>query len=359
VSSEWPVCPVGETAAPHRMGAALTYARRYALFTLVGIAGEDDLDAPDLPMLKQNGGTASSAATEMNGGVAAPHHSMVAAENRSSRRSPSRPAKLVLDAEASASWRDQLLSEITNLGSADAMIAWAQHSLALKNTLTAPDARLVEEAFANKIRSFDGADAPPERSAAVNGDVRPDGVSDPKFNADGSTRAGTFGDDITVAPAPVIDSLSPEQQHEPDLRAVAVATADGTKNNAGPAQHSNAVVRGARPVPQRTRRVRNKEHLDFVASLPCLVCGRQPCDPHHLRFVQPRALGRKVSDEFTVPLCRIHHRELHRQTSEEAWWSLVNIDPKAAALRLWQQTRGLLIPAVVSQEIQKDGTAPQ
>src|SRR3954453_20664722 len=48
VASDWPVCPVSETAAPHRMGAALTYARRYALFTLVGIAGEDDLDAPDL-----------------------------------------------------------------------------------------------------------------------------------------------------------------------------------------------------------------------------------------------------------------------------------------------------------------------
>src|SRR6201987_1334859 len=49
VSSDWPVCAVSETAAPHRLGAALTYARRYALFTLVGIAGEDDLDAPDLP----------------------------------------------------------------------------------------------------------------------------------------------------------------------------------------------------------------------------------------------------------------------------------------------------------------------
>jgi len=48
LSSEWPVCPVAETASPKRMGAALTYARRYALFTLVGIAGEDDLDAPDL-----------------------------------------------------------------------------------------------------------------------------------------------------------------------------------------------------------------------------------------------------------------------------------------------------------------------
>src|SRR3954462_4843989 len=48
LASDWPVCPVSETAAPHRMGAALTYARRYALFTLVGIAGEGDLDAPDL-----------------------------------------------------------------------------------------------------------------------------------------------------------------------------------------------------------------------------------------------------------------------------------------------------------------------
>ena len=48
IASDWPVCPIAETARPHRMGAALTYARRYALFTLVGIAGEDDLDAPDL-----------------------------------------------------------------------------------------------------------------------------------------------------------------------------------------------------------------------------------------------------------------------------------------------------------------------
>jgi hypothetical protein len=71
-----------------------------------------------------------------------------------------------------------------------------------------------------------------------------------------------------------------------------------------------------------------------------LVCGRQPSDPHHLRFVQPIALGRKVSDEYAVPLCRIHHRELHRHVNEEAWWARVNIDPIEAALRLWQHTRG-------------------
>jgi hypothetical protein len=56
------------------------------------------------------------------------------------------------------------------------------------------------------------------------------------------------------------------------------------------------------------RRYRDRAHLDFVASQPCLVCGRQPCDAHHLRFMQPRALGRRVSDEFAVALCRTHHR---------------------------------------------------
>src|SRR5262245_44980422 len=63
IASEWPVCPVSDTAAPHRMGAALTYARRYALFTLVGIAGEDDLDAPDLncqPVAEGRGSTSFS-----------------------------------------------------------------------------------------------------------------------------------------------------------------------------------------------------------------------------------------------------------------------------------------------------------
>src|SRR5450755_2192613 len=65
VSSDWPVCPVAETAAPHRMGAALTYARRYALFTLVGIAGEDDLDAPDLPL--RGGPPANPSPDQMNG----------------------------------------------------------------------------------------------------------------------------------------------------------------------------------------------------------------------------------------------------------------------------------------------------
>ena len=93
----------------------------------------------------------------------------------------------------------------------------------------------------------------------------------------------------------------------------------------------------SRPVLQKGIRLRDKEHRKFVASKPCLVCGRVPSDPHHLRFAQPRALGRRVSDEFTVPLCRLHHRELHRKGDEAAWWQANKIDPIPFALRLWHE----------------------
>ena len=80
------------------------------------------------------------------------------------------------------------------------------------------------------------------------------------------------------------------------------------------------------------KRRRDKSHLRFVASQPCLVCGRHPSDPHHLRFAQPRALGAKVSDEFTVPLCRGHHRQLHQAGNESAWWEKLKIDSRCAWL---------------------------
>jgi hypothetical protein len=67
------------------------------------------------------------------------------------------------------------------------------------------------------------------------------------------------------------------------------------------------------------RRIRDKAHRKFISSQACLVCGRQPSDAHHLRSAQPRALSRKVSDEFTVPLCRIHHREVHHGGDEAAF----------------------------------------
>jgi hypothetical protein len=86
------------------------------------------------------------------------------------------------------------------------------------------------------------------------------------------------------------------------------------------------------------KRLRDKAHLKLVASQPCLVCGRQPSDPHHLRFAQPRALGLKVSDEFTVPLCRGHHRELHQTGNEKAWWEQRRIRVLEVARGLWEQS---------------------
>jgi Rad52/22 family double-strand break repair protein len=86
------------------------------------------------------------------------------------------------------------------------------------------------------------------------------------------------------------------------------------------------------------KRLRDKAHLKFVASQPCLVCGRQPSDPHHLRFAQPRALGLKVSDEFTVPLCRGHHRQLHQAGNEVAWWAGLGINALEIAKGFWEQT---------------------
>jgi hypothetical protein len=86
------------------------------------------------------------------------------------------------------------------------------------------------------------------------------------------------------------------------------------------------------------RRLRDREHMRFLAKQPCLICGRAPSDPHHLRFSQPRALSRKVSDEFTVPLCRGHHREVHRCGDEATWWAAAGIDPSAAARSLWLKT---------------------
>jgi hypothetical protein len=93
------------------------------------------------------------------------------------------------------------------------------------------------------------------------------------------------------------------------------------------------------------RRIRNKDHLAFVAAQPCLLCGRTPSDAHHLRFAQPRAMSRKVSDEFTVPLCRTHHRQLHHAGDEAAWWNDLSVDPVPIAQELWQQSRGREAPS--------------
>jgi hypothetical protein len=153
VSSDWPVCPVSETAAPHRMGAALTYARRYALFTLVGIAGEDDLDAPDLGAVPKDGAEQppGPVGQKPNGHAFAAGLAPGAARGRTP---PVRPSKPVLAPDQSAVLRDRLVAEVDRLQSADEATGWAHRSLPAKNTLTADDAALVESGFRARLGEF-------------------------------------------------------------------------------------------------------------------------------------------------------------------------------------------------------------
>ena len=102
------------------------------------------------------------------------------------------------------------------------------------------------------------------------------------------------------------------------------------------------------------KRLRDKQHLRFVARQPCLVCGREPCDPHHVRFAQPRGLGQKVSDEFTVPLCRAHHRELHRASKESEWWLRNGLEPLESARSLWTTTHPT-VASIVQYKRPPDG----
>ena len=276
IASDWPVCPIAETERPQRMGAALTYARRYSLFTLVGIAGEDDLDAPDLTdPVPESGKLKINSKSGGNGGQ----------QFRSDRPAGhgNKPTSASLQPELavalSGSLRIELLRQIEGLSSADEAALWAQRRLEAKNQLCAADAQKVEEAFAAKLAAI-----PPESAKA---------------------------DDVTTA---LTDQSLVEKT---------------------PQINKSVLVL---PEP---RRIRDRDHIRHVIKQPCLICGRRPSDPHHLRFAQSRALGRKVSDEFTVPLCRGHHRELHRHGDEAAWWQKIGIDPFPAARALWLQTHPL------------------
>ena len=177
--------------------------------------------------------------------------------------------------------REKLLIEVGNITSADLAAAWAREALAAKNTLTATDAKLVEDAFESRLSELPSSDssAPP--------------IATPEVMA-------------------TSDSTNVDQKKGIDKSILTVAT---------------------------PRRYRNREHLRYVAQQACLICGRKQPDPHHLRYLQPRALGRKSSDEFAVPLCRSHHRAVHRAGDEQAWWQAAGTDPVKVARHLWRQTR--------------------
>jgi hypothetical protein len=331
VSSDWPVCPVSETAAPHKMGAALTYARRYALFTLVGIAGEDDLDAPDLPGTKLDSGTKLNPSAKVPGTLEKPNGHAAAIDSsppyRKDSRRKLRPSVPILNAEASAAMRDRLAAEIAGLGSIDVAVEWARGSIAAKNTLTAEDASAVETAFRDRMQMLESC---PEAST----------------------------EDHVVGPSRTASPLGLAVAQDPSLEETRRATLGPHKGGRQRRSRASAELK-AEHVDKSTltiaepKRYRNKEHLRFVAQQACLICGRKPCDPHHLSFMQPRALGRKVSDEFAVPLCRIHHRAAHRASDERAWWKQAGIDAVNLARELWRKARvsdGTLRPSF--------GTAP-
>src|SRR5262252_3956025 len=163
ISSEWPVCAIADIASARRMGAALTYARRYALFTLVGIAGEDDLDAPDLDATSKTGveEPARSDRSQATGGAAA------AARGRDGAKLPVRSGGPVLTSDQSAILRDRLLAQLVAINSTDEAALWARQNLSAKNTLTAEDARIVQEEFQTRLSTIGDGEGASEPSAAA------------------------------------------------------------------------------------------------------------------------------------------------------------------------------------------------
>lgn len=136
-----------------------------------------------------------------------------------------------------------------------------------------------------------------------------------------------------------------EQSKLSDGKVLQSPSADAPLAPSGPIHSPSRIDKSALTFGE-PKRLRDKAHLRFVASQPCLVCGRQPSDPHHLRFAQPRALGLKVSDEFTVPLCRGHHRQLHQAGNEAAWWEDLDINALEIAKGLWEESHGRAVVAV-------------
>jgi hypothetical protein len=302
LSSEWPVCPISETATPRRMGAALTYARRYALFTLVGIAGEDDLDAPDLNPNFEGApkiDLAPNTAGPMQPEPASTAASKIRSTNSASglRDKSLRPARATLGPEQSATLREQLLASVAQLQSEDEAADWVHKNMPAKNTLIAADADLVESAFKDKLALI-------QSMQTIVGEPASSVVGD--HSAAASEQIFVELMEASVA-APIILPQKPEAHR--------------------------------RRVAAKTVRLRDKEHCKFVATQPCVVCGRMPAEAHHIRFAQPRALGRKVSDEYTVPVCRLHHRDLHTYGDEASWWAAVSIDPLPIALELWKRSQ--------------------
>jgi len=246
--------------------------------------------------------------------------------------------------QLSAVLREQLLTELAGISGPDEAAEWARKTLPKKNTLTDPDARQVEDAFRAKLADLAPTEGEPE--ALTTGEVEavtadtpavdraPQRVP-PGFSTSNQRRRQQSGREPY--------SRKRARTREPDASELtldgalpfAVTVGEDTQVESP----SDARIDKADLTLSEPRRHRDRDHLKFVTLQPCLLCGRRPSDAHHLRFAQSAALGRRVSDEFTVPLCRLHHRALHRRGDEVAWWAEANLEPLPIAQNLWNQTR--------------------
>ena len=332
ISSDWPVCQLSETSAPRRMGAALTYARRYALFTLVGIAGDDDLDAPDLTNDPQTANEAAHVDTDLRTDVSPASVSTI-----NPTRNPSAPiVRERFNAEESAAIRAQLIQEIETLPENEDLQPRAIAILKAKNRLSPDDAKFVENAFVAKMALQLKSPEPlvDEESIPASIDAKPPGPTPATSTSvkpvRGRGRPRKIQAGAEEAGVPSISSNSNiDHSGNPGRRAVKIPKGDTQDLNA---TSVIKIDKSFLTIPE-PRRYRDKTHLRFVGLQPCLLCGRSPSDAHHLRFAQARALGRKTSDEYVVPLCRIHHRENHQVGNELCWWKAIPIDPLPVAAR--------------------------
>jgi hypothetical protein len=327
ISSDWPVCQLSETTAPRRMGAALTYARRYALFTLVGIAGEDDLDTPDLQGPQITADTAPIAPYQNAGS----DHASAGSISAHVKTTPVSTDSRLPAIDESQSICARLKLDIDTSLTVEELQQRAAGVLKAKNRLATDEAKRIEAAFTAKMIAL--------QAEAQN--VETNGIA--------SVAAAELPCNIQTTPSDGPAPIGLRKRTRKKSEKTGDGASDGIVRTAATVGHvavepqSNVFVEAKIDKSElalgEPRRHRNKAHLRFVASQPCLICERSPSDAHHLRFAQPRAMGRKTSDEFTVPLCRMHHRDNHRHGDELAWWGRTTIDPIEISQRLWSKTR--------------------
>jgi hypothetical protein len=227
--------------------------------------------------------------------------------------------------DATVSVYDTLQSAIAAAVSVESLQKEAAGILKAKNQLPTYEAQDIEVLFVKRMNEL--------RSNGQNAEL-PEASFEPSATAQASAENPTAIEASEAAPTRQrrrASIVKPKSLRVPEkLHRSSEATTSTRENSPFAAKIDKSLLAIGEP-----RRIRDKAHLRFVATQPCLICNRRPSDAHHLRFAQTRAMGRKNSDQFTVPLCRTHHRENHSFGNERDWWEKVKIDPLDVAHQLW------------------------